>query len=180
MESRMLPNVPNFRSLAGTKLFRSSKPDRMKEEDLEIAKEKLGIRSIIDLRSVRDVPKPVLANQYYIPFSVSADGESGKEVTLQAIFSPGSTACSADEILLSYPTKHLLFDLISDVYIKKVVQAAPVIIKLLLYCIFFIDKIFRTHYFFKCLVLLVVNTSGLIGQYKDTIKYCGRKICTGE
>ncbi|CAI9744267.1 Hypothetical predicted protein [Octopus vulgaris] len=65
----IMPNCPNFRRLCpGVRIYRSSRPDLLTDEEAGFFRDKLNIRTIIDLRSVSEYKKAtgdkLVANHY--------------------------------------------------------------------------------------------------------------------
>lgn len=191
---RRLTSVPNFRLLcSGSKdkcsvrqrpaaVFRSSRPDFIGHGELETFKE-LGIQCIIDFRSKQEY--------------TSADGNHllDREYDLYRVNLPQHRNFQHDEPVTfhriapsrDYPEKsdscckHYLINFFTLNYIWRVFNRAPWYIRLYsLLCLFY-DFIFRTghKYFVRLFATKILNSTGILGQYKDIIEYSQRSICAG-
>lgn len=186
--------VPNFRHIDGTKLFRSSRPDHLEGEALDEFLN-LGIRSIIDLRSMREFPGATgckSVDDHYVLFAVSADksnkvirktiDKNGKEKTLEKLdleSYAGYEEEKNEKVSQEFTRTHSVFDLVSKEYARAVLSRTNFAVKGMLLGMYYIDCVFGSSLFLKGLVQHAINAHGLLGQYQDIIDHCGLKIRLG-
>jgi hypothetical protein len=188
MEEKIKVKLPNFRAIPGTKLYRASRPDQLEGESLEAFLD-LDIRSIIDLRSMREFPSaqgPKAVDDHYHLFAVNV--EKDHSITRSSIdkngtiketetFSPDDYEGYTDE--KSDLHTHSVFDMVSREYAIGVMSRASFGMRGLLYSLHMVDNLVGSHMYMKALVQYCINSRGLLGQYQDIVDYCGEKITVG-
>lgn len=180
-------HLPNFRGIPNTKVYRASRPDQLEGESLE-AFMNLGIKSIIDLRSMREFPSakgPKAVDDHFKLFSVNI--EKANSVVRSSINKNGKVNSTEKFDLESYAgysendeRTHSVFDMVSREYAAGVMSRASFGVKGFLYSLYAIDHVFQSSMFIKALVQYCINSRGLLGQYQDIIDYCGDKIRVGQ
>ena len=177
--------VGNFRRIPLTNMFRSARPDKVSEAEVDKFVE-LKIQAIYDLRSLREYPSASglkLADDIYQPTLVKPLLDRPKAFQLVKIDRTGAdlpvNSFHSDTKSAREGKTHFIFDLISDRYMKSVIRMLPLMYQLIVYFFSFLQKILGRGFFRKMLVQLVMNYSGLLGQYKCMIDFCGKEICAG-
>lgn len=191
---KRLISVPNFRLLcSGSKcslvqqrspsVFRSSRPDLIGQGELSSFKQ-LGIQSIIDFRSKQEYltadGNHLLDQEYHLYNVKLPKGRNfrhGEPVRFQRI-APSR---------LDYPEnvdsscRHYLINFFTLNYIWKVFNRAPWYIRLYSLLLLFYDFVFQTghKHFVRLFARTTLNSTGILGQYKDIIEYSQRSICAG-
>ena len=196
--SPRLESVPNFRLLCAVDstsssasqsfaVFRSSRPDRIGRGDLRTFKE-LGIRCIIDFRSKQEyntADGARLLDQEYLLYCVQfprgRNYKHDEAVKAERIAPKCSSKSEGTSPQTDTQCKHYLINFFTLNYIRAVFNRAPLYIRL--YSLFYLlyDYIFHTghKYFVRLFARTTLNSTGLIGQYKDMIEYSQRSICAG-
>lgn len=180
-------------------IYRSSKPDRLNQEDLMIF-EKLGIKCIIDLRSKEEYfssGEPKLLDREYTLHKVIPAKKVGQALTVERIdtaqieqpaaqkHDPTSSTKKENDSLGANPRpldkKHFLINFFTPGYILRSVSRLPCY----LYCVglfhFLCDFIRRdTSFkrFGRFFTQNVINRIGIKGQYKDIAEFCQPAICS--
>lgn len=162
-------------------LYRSSRPDFLTAAEIDTFKQ-LGIRSIIDFRSVKEYHKaggPKLLDHHFPLYKVKLPlnfkcrhGDQVKYSRLQA-----NWVCR-DE---TTQRKHFLINFFTLNYIWAIYSRAPWYIKLISLVLLLYDVIFNTGYkhFVRLFARNVLNKCGLAGQYIDMVTYSQAAICSG-
>ena len=199
-QKKKFGSMPNFRVVGNVEeqldvetlapnLYRSSRPDFLNEDD---AKEfgKLGIKMILDFRSVREYAKsngPKLLDHIYPVFKIKTPFMSqykpgqGVDFTPAKVPPPQSTL--SEDVYKSAPDngRHFLLNFFKANYIWAVYNRAPLWFRIfsLLYVI--ADLILQTEwrYFVRAFAKMVLNETGLAGQYRDMLNFSQRSICAG-
>ena len=193
--------MPNFRVVGGIDeltndekpapcVYRSSRPDFLREGDL-LEFERLGIRTILDFRSVREYKKfngKNLVDHVYPLYKIKVPVWSVYKPNQDVQFMPLPLDPPKEEIAESVKneapenTRHFILDFFKANYIWAVFNRAPLWFRIfsLIYAIF--DLILQTEfrYFVRAFAKKVLNKEGLIGQYKDMINHSQGSIVSGE
>ena len=189
-----LTSVPNFRLLcSGRKysivqrrppsVFRSSRPDLIGQGELS-SFQQLGIQCIIDFRSKQEYLSAdgnhLLDQEYHLYNVTLPKGRNfhhSEPVTFQRI-APSRPDYPEN---LDSPCRHYLINFFTLNYIWRVFNRAPWYIRLYSLLLLFYDFLFQTGhmYFVRLFARTTLNTTGIIGQYKDIIEYSQRSICAG-
>ena len=177
--------VGNFRRIPLTNMYRSARPDKISETEVDKFVE-LKIQSIYDLRSLREYPSASglkLADDVYQPTLVKPSLDRPKAFQLVKIDKTGANlpgnSFHRDTESTKEEKTHFVFDLVSERYIRYVIHLLPLRYRLIVYFFGFLQRIFGGGFFQKILVQLVINYKGLLGQYKCMIDFCGKEICAG-
>ena len=185
-------SMPNFRVIDSCchdstteertcQLYRSSRPDFLTEAEIDAFKQ-LGIRSIIDFRSVKEYHKasgPKLLDCHFPLYKVKLPlhfkYKAGDKVKFGRL--PTNWVCR-DE---TTQRKHFLINFFTLNYIWAVYNRAPWYIRLFSFLLLFYDIVFHTGYkhFVRLFARHVLNKRGLAGQYIDMITYSQAAICSG-
>ena len=186
----MFKSMPNFRSLIATDdetasgtnkllLFRSSKPDGLSKCEIQ-QYQSLGIRMIIDFRSVNEYKKSkgdklLDANYalYKIQFPLSYKYKPYQSVQMKQI---------NNQILKgSEYGQHVFIDFFKMDYVMAVFRRAPWYIQLYSMIWLILDLLLNTNYryFVQVFARNVLNPVKLGGQYIDFLLYSGSSIAAG-
>ncbi|XP_070572569.1 triple specificity protein phosphatase PtpB-like [Ptychodera flava] len=192
-----LVSMPNFRQVYpdnGTKskgrLYRSSRPDVIVDEDYEKLRE-LGIRSVIDFRSVSEYKRATGEKKLDRDFSivavnVKASRQSGKVKYKPAKVSKKNAEKKNSAYDAANPKRHFLINFYSANYIWQVYNRAPLHKRLISLIYLMCDLIFRTDHFVRYYARNVLNDAGLVANYIDMVEmsknqiYTALKILTDE
>lgn len=181
-----LRTVPNFRPLCNKKgspnaIFRSSRPDLIGQDDLEVFNETC-IQSIIDFRS----KKEYLASDgnhlldqeyhlYHVKFPKGRNYRHDERVEVERV------SCVDNVENIQSNRRHYLINFFTLNYIWEVFNRAPWYVRL--YSLFYmlIDLVCGTghKHFVRLFARTILNSTGIIGQYKDMIEFSQRSICAG-
>lgn len=190
-----LTSVPNFRLLYAScdhsdindhsgLIYRSSRPDFVGYDELKTFRE-LKIKSIIDFRSRKEYVKADgnhLLDEEYRLYQVKLprgrNFRHGEKVTLNKLI-PKQGISSENP---NSQKKHFLINFFTANYIWTVFNRAPWYIRLYSFLFLIYDVIFSTgyKYFVRLFARTTLNSTGLIGQYKDIVELSQRSICAGE
>lgn len=185
-------SMPNFRALDcqpenashtyPTKLYRSSRPDFLTPEEVEIFSKELDIRCIIDVRSIREYKKvngQKLLNNIYpgwdIKLPLKLKYKPGDEVEMKPVKLP------AQYPHLDPKRKHFFMNFFKLNYVWGVYSRAPWHVRLYSLLFLLLDVILRTNFihFVRVFARKVLNKQGLVGQYIDMLNYSQAQICAG-
>ena len=194
-------SMPNFRVVGGSEeqlgveklapnLYRSSRPDLLNENDLEEFG-KLGIRTILDFRSVREYTKAngqKLLDSIYPVFKIKLPFLSlykpGQKVNYVPVDTMTPKQAVPEEVMRSTPdnSRHFLLDFFKANYIWAVFNRAPLWFRFFSLIYVIIDLVLQTEwrYFVGAFAKKVLNQTGLVGQYKDMINYSQASIYAGD
>ena len=183
-------SMPNFRRVTvqyldddnverSTKLFRSSRPDFLSEEEAE-SFTKLGIRSVIDCRSAKEYKKAngtKVLDKYYPLYKVKLPLYSRFKYGSPVTYKPVSGGVHNKDV----KGRHYLINFFKMNYIVAVYNRAPWYLKLYSLLYLLIDLIFNTGYlyFVRVFARNVLNKEGLVGQYTDMIRYSQNQLYAG-
>ena len=190
--TKMFKSMPNFRRVTANEndqnaenehwpLFRSSKPDYLTEAEVQKYKS-LGIRTIIDFRSVNEYKKSVGdklldANYpiYKIKFPMSYKYKPAEEVKMKKLNNFSSQTEGVDH------GRHIFIDFFKMDYVLAIFRRAPWYIQLYSMIWLIVDLILNTNYqyFVSVFARQVLNPVGLGGQYVDFLLYSGSSIAAG-
>ena len=163
------------------RLYRSSRPDFLTPTEIETF-QRLGLRSIIDFRSVKEYHKASgskLLDRYFPLYKVKLPHNfkyrNGEKVNLSPL--PSDWRCR-DE---TTKRTHFLINFFTLNYIWAVYNRAPLYVKLFALVLLLYDVVFNTGYkhFVRLFARHVLNKSGLAGQYIDMLTYSRAAICAG-
>lgn len=177
-------SLKNFRKIPGTKLYRSARPDKMSELDVN-GFMKLGVKRIVDLRGstskeYSQASGEKLLDDVYQPYLLKEDqGKQTASFYYCKMDKTGKISSNKKEESIPSETKaHILFN-IHDSGFKRILEQFCWTYKLLFLLYLFLDKIFHTNLVIKLVIQKSLNPMGLIGFYKMLVDYCGKEICQG-
>lgn len=185
-ETFQFEGLANFRRIPGTTIFRSARPDKLTKADVKKFKA-LDIKRIFDFRTCNKTTMEYanargdkLIADDYPTYLMEECGEKPGMVDFVRINRKGQplkdalkkTSC-ADQFA------HLIFNMHSQ-FIQTTMKRTPKYIQIIMIILFFIDKIFKTLFFFKFFTWYAVNPEGMVGNYIDSINSSGKNICTGN
>lgn len=189
-------HLPNFRpvysfpakdfAVKTPKLFRSSRPDFLTMKEVE-EYNSLGIKCIVDFRSVREYKKAngnKILDSYFplyklkLPFNLKY--KPYEKVKLKPI-----TVKTSNPVIVKHDNtdkSHILVDFFKINYIWAVFNRASLFVRLYSMLYLIMDLVLNTgfRYFVRCFARNVLNHSGLGGQYVDMVKYSQGPICAGR
>ncbi|ELT93610.1 hypothetical protein CAPTEDRAFT_211304 [Capitella teleta] len=183
-------SMPNFRALDcqpenashtyPTKLYRSSRPDFLTQEEVEIFQKELGIKCIIDVRSVREYKRAngrKLLNDSYPGFKVQLPRKMKYKPGDQVEAKPVKLLANARD--LDQNLKHYFMDFFKLNYVWAIYNRAPLYVRLYSLLFLILDLILMTNfvYFVRIFAKNVLNKQGLVGQYIDMLHYSQAQIC---
>ncbi|XP_077996008.1 uncharacterized protein LOC144449355 [Glandiceps talaboti] len=184
-----LSSIPNFRQVypenrdkGNGKLYRSSRPDLICENDYEKLQE-LGIRSIVDCRSVSEYNRANGEKRLDEDFNIVAvklpktKASNGPIGYKPAKVKKNNNSAKIMKYDPSNPKKHFLIDFYSVNYIWSIFNRAPVHKRLISLIFLICDFLFRTDYFVRYYARNVLNVAGLVANYIDMIEMSSRQIC---
>ena len=192
MASPKFMSMPNFRSVSnelapksvGSKIYRSSRPDLLTIDEIE-SFQKLGIKSIIDLRAAREYGKASgtkLLDSYYQPIRVKIPlwGEVPKKGLELIEIKPKKDQTTV--VPEKYIGKHFLMDFFRLNFVSNTFNKAPLWFQLYSLLFLIYDLIFRTgyKYFVRLFAKKILNDRGLSGQYIDMVEFSQAAIYSGK
>ena len=181
--------MPNFRAVSLNnhdnesvqtnhhKLYRSSRPDFLTEEEVTSLVGDLGIKSIIDLRSLTEYQKsksdkPV--DHHFSLLKVSIPRRYNHADHVQHSSAPEQSGGKENS------RRHFLINFFTTAFFMKLLRNQPWYMKVYAALCLFVDVLFRTGYknFLRSLAV-VFNEMGLAGQYVCMLELSQSSICSG-
>lgn len=178
--------ISNFRRIPGTILYRSARPDKATENDVNKLK-KLGVKRIIDFRNCQTgfreyhyATGEKLVDDVYQTYILKTPNKKLSDLKYYRINKKGMDLDAHGEVSISgVPRAHILFNL-QEKLIPRMVKNYPRLPRWFALLLLLFDKMFKTLYFYKFITWYSVNPGRLLKSYIESVDYCGEEICRGK